>query len=112
MASQKGLNKTLNLLGDAPKNMVKDIERLATKLAEQTSTKAKDDVAVVFGNLQSSIHVQSKRSTNAFTVTIGTNVEYALFVHENINTSGEYKYLERAFTKYFGNIEEDINKLR
>jgi len=112
MASQKGLNKALDSLVSHPEKMVKDIERLATRLAEQTSTEAKENVAVDTGNLRSSIHVQSKRSTKSFTVRIGTNVAYALMVHENPNTTGQYKFLERAFTKYFGNIEKDIKNLR
>jgi len=73
----------------------------------EISGRAKEITPVEFGRLKSSITWQ-KRDTS---VDIGTNVEYAVYVHENLDARhnvGEAKYLEKAVTRHEDRIRHLI----
>jgi len=73
----------------------------------EVSGRAKEITPVEFGRLKSSITWQ-KRDTS---VDIGTNVEYAVYVHENLDARhnvGEAKYLEKAVTRHEDRIRHLI----
>jgi len=73
----------------------------------EISGRAKEITPVEFGRLKSSITWQ-KRDTS---VDIGTNVEYAVYAHENLDARhnvGEAKYLEKAVTRHEDRISHLI----
>jgi len=81
------------------KDTIKDLDKEVENRAKKTVADAKSTVAVIDGNLRDSIHYTLIKKG----VKIVADAEYGLIVHENPNTSGEYKYLERAFYRAFGN---------
>jgi len=73
----------------------------------ETSGRAKEITPVDTGRLRSSITWQ-KRDTS---VDIGTNVEYAIFVHEDLDAfhrTGEAKFLTKAVTRHEDRIRHLI----
>lgn len=88
-------------------NASEDAKRNALNAAGETiSGRAKELTPVEFGRLRSSLTYEIEGSSS---VAIGTNVEYAIYVHENLNAAhpvGQAKFLETAAREEQENVRD------
>lgn len=106
----KGLEASLR---GAPSALVQQVERALMLSVEMAGSESQDRTPVATGNLKSSIGgTGGYKFIRGLTAGIGTNVNYAIYVHEGYgkHVVGERKFMERGAEAAKSYIVKTMNK--
>ena len=104
------LNRTIQELGQLGNNMSKEASGIVEATAYKISSKAKNEHTFKnrTGRLQSSIHVSKLSGIGQ---EIGTNVDYAGYVHDGTSKIKGDPFLQRPFYQEVPKMKDKLKKL-
>lgn len=110
-----GLNNLVKRMKNAPQEIEKELSMALGRGIAMAETESKRRTPVATGYLRSSIGgMGGYQFVRGLTAGVGTNVKYAIYVHENMrsrHTVGEAKFMEKGAKASIPFIKTEVEKV-